>query len=98
MSKSTISTTRHIRVTINLRTDLDPGRCANLIIDAVAAGLVVISADAKEVRRKGRAPIDEATKDHVLSLRQAGGTYEAVAADSGLSRASVIRICKAEGA
>jgi hypothetical protein len=95
MPKSTISTTRHIRVTLNLRTDLDPGRCVSVIMDAVPAGLVIISAHAKEVRRMGRAPIDDPTKDHVLSLRQAGGTYEAVAAAAGLSRASVIRICKA---
>jgi DNA invertase Pin-like site-specific DNA recombinase len=88
--------TRRIRLTLDLRTDLDPGRCADLVIDKIPRGIVVLSAGAKEIKPNGRPPLDDATKDLVLGLRLAGGTYQAVASASGLSRSSVIKICKAD--
>lgn len=95
--------TRHIRVTLDINTDLDPGQAFHMVQQILTSAKRfdehhIDGGSAKEVKPMGRAPISDAQKDEVISLRQSGGTYPDIARLTGLSRASVIRICKAENA
>jgi len=86
---------RRIRVVINIDSDDAPGPTAERVRRLIEYyGITVDSLTAKEVRPVGRAPVAEPTRQSVVRSRQAGMTHVAIARKTGLSRSSVIRICK----